>query len=788
MSEYMIKKIQNISIVLSSFVIIIFAFYGLGARKQIKVELTQEEINWLNDNQDKLTLWYNAEFPPIEFASEKGVFIGMGADVIKRVEEITEITFTKKPSLDWNDHLNALKSGECAVAPTIVRTQDREDYIIFTQPYATVPVVLITTTGNEANLSLKDFNGKRIGVVSGYATEKYLRDQALVYNYDVVSFFNVQEAINSVSFGQIDAFAENLAVAAYFIEKEGIPNLKVAGKTDYFFSFSIGISKKYPILYNVVQKALKSIPEQELTDIRRQWIRLDQEKGMSERTWLILNLTGMFLIILVLALVLLSLLLKRRLNQRMLSLKESEEKYRRLAENMSDMAWTIDLNMNTTYVSPSVMRIFGFTVEEYLKRPITSNYSPESLKLIYEAVAENIELEKDPTIDKQRSRILEVQQYNNQNELIWVSLSATFMRNDKGEPIGLQGITRNINELKLAEQEQKRLSEQLLQAQKMESVGRLAGGVAHDFNNMLGVIIGFSDLALVKIKQDDPIYYNLTEIRKAAERSSNLTRQLLAFARKQTIEPKILDLNETIEGMLKMLIRIIGEDIDLEWLPSKDVWPVKLDPSQIDQILANLCVNSRDAIKGNGKITIETSNAVFTEKSVYENPDVRAGQFIRLSVSDTGSGISKELLPHIFEPFFTTKENGKGTGLGLATIYGAVRQNNGFINVYSEEGRGTSFHIYLPRFVVEKQFEPEPEVEFKLVGGAETILLVEDEASILNMGVMMLESLGYTVLSASNPYDAIKLASEKKYEIDLLLTDVIMPDMNGKEIVGKLQS
>jgi len=254
------------------------------------------------------------------------------------------------------------------------------------------------------------------------------------------------------------------------------------------------------------------------------------------------------------------------------------------------------------------------------------------------------------------------------------------------------------------------------------------------------------------------------------------------------IEPKILDLNETIEGMLKMLIRIIGEDIDLEWLPSKDVWPVKLDPSQIDQILANLCVNSRDAIKGNGKITIETSNAVFTEKSVYENPDVRAGQFIRLSVSDTGSGISKELLPHIFEPFFTTKENGKGTGLGLATIYGAVRQNNGFINVYSEEGRGTSFHIYLPRFVVEKQFEPEPEVEFKLVGGAETILLVEDEASILNMGVMMLESLGYTVLSASNPYDAIKLASEKKYEIDLLLTDVIMPDMNGKEIVGKLQS
>jgi len=787
MNELLLKKIKNISILLVSVIILLIAYLGIGAKAQVDADLTDEEIKWLKENQEVLTLWYNTEFPPMEFITDKGRFTGMGADVISRIEEISGFKLNKTASIDWNEHLNALRTGECAVAPTIVPTKEREEYISFTIPYATVPVVLITTISNRSNLSLKDLHGKKIGVVSGFATEQYLKDNASRFNYEVITFFNVPEALQSVSFGQIDAFAENLAVAAYFIEKEGIPNLKVTGKTDYYFTFSIGVSKKYPILFNIIQKTLKSIPENELNDIRRQWIRLDLEKGMSEKTWLIIRLTGLFLIILVLALVLLSMYLKHRLNQRMISLKQSEEKYRSLAENMSDMAWTIDLNFNTTYVSPSVQRLFGFTVEEYINRPITSNYSQESLKVIMDEVQKNIELENDPTVDKQRNKIMEVQQYNAQNELIWVSLNASFIRNDKGEPFGLQGITRNINELKIAEQEQKKLSEQLLQAQKMESVGRLAGGVAHDFNNMLGVIIGFSDLALVKMKSDDPIYYNLMEIRKAAERSSNLTRQLLAFARKQTIEPRILNLNETIEGMLNMLRRIIGEDIELEWLPAVDLWPVKLDPSQVDQILANLCVNSRDAIKGNGKISIETSNSVFKESVNYNNPDVKPGHYIRLSVTDTGMGIGKEFLPHIFEPFFTTKENGKGTGLGLATIYGAVRQNNGFVNAYSEEGKGSSFHIYLPRYISEDMVDIDTD-EFEIIGGTETILFVEDEISILNMGIMMLESLGYSVLSAGNPLDAIKLAKENMKDIDLLLTDVIMPEMNGKELVDHLKT
>ncbi|MEW6521891.1 MAG: PAS domain S-box protein, partial [Thermodesulfobacteriota bacterium] len=271
------------------------------------------------------------------------------------------------------------------------------------------------------------------------------------------------------------------------------------------------------------------------------------------------------------------------------------------------------------------------------------------------------------------------------------------------------------------------LEAQLHQAQKMESVGQLAGGVAHDFNNMLGVIVGYTELTLTRVAPDDPLHANLEEILKAARRSTEITRQLLAFARKQTIAPEVLDLNATLEGMLKMLRRLIGEDINLAWQPSTGLWPVMMDPSQVDQILANLCVNARDAIAGTGTITIETANAVFDKAYCNDHPGFVPGEFILLTVSDDGCGMEKEIQDKIFEPFFTTKQAGRGTGLGLATVYGIVKQNNGFINVYSEPGLGTTFKIYLPRHkskALALQTEPAPEIAS---GHGELVLLVEDE-------------------------------------------------------------
>jgi PAS domain S-box-containing protein len=343
----------------------------------------------------------------------------------------------------------------------------------------------------------------------------------------------------------------------------------------------------------------------------------------------------------------------------------------------------------------------------------------------------------------------------------------------------LHSIVHDITDRKQSEEQNRTLQDQLIQAQKMESIGRLAGGVAHDFNNMLALIIGHAEMAMNRADPGDPLHADLTEILAAGQRSADLTRQLLAFARKQTIRPKVLDLNETMAGMLKMLQRIIGEDIALVWKPGANLWQVHIDPVQVDQVLANLAVNARDAIAGEGRLTIETENVVLDGTYGARRADFVPGEYVQLVVSDSGCGMDKAIVAHLFEPFFTTKEIGKGTGLGLATVYGIVSQNNGFINVYSEPGQGTAFKIYLPRAHAAETTEPE-QVEAKPSGGAETVLLVEDEAGILSLGQAILKLYGYTVLAARTPQIALEMVRQHAGPIDLLITDVVMPGMNGK--------
>ncbi|MBC2710154.1 MAG: PAS domain S-box protein [Desulfosarcina sp.] len=352
----------------------------------------------------------------------------------------------------------------------------------------------------------------------------------------------------------------------------------------------------------------------------------------------------------------------------------------------------------------------------------------------------------------------------------------------------LMAVYLDITERKQVDEEREKLQAQLNQAQKMESVGRLAGGVAHDFNNMLGAILGYTELGMLGVSPTDPIHGTLKDIQKAAQRSVDLTRQLLAFARKQTVTPKVLDLNETIGGMLKMLRRLIGEDIDLAWLPCRDLGRVRMDPSQIEQMLANLCVNAQDAIHDTGKITVETGAVTFDETHCAAHVGSVPGEYVLLAVSDNGCGIDAETLSHLFEPFFTTKEVGKGTGLGLATVYGMVKQNNGFINVYSEPGQGTTFKIYLPRHATEAGRTTKMDAAQPAARGHETILLVEDEPMILDITTTMLEHQGYTVQAAATPGEAIRLAREHAGEIHLLMTDVVMPEMNGRDLAKNLLS
>ena len=458
------------------------------------------------------------------------------------------------------------------------------------------------------------------------------------------------------------------------------------------------------------------------------------------------------------------------------ALRYSEAKYRELFTAVSDSIVVFDADtLQFVDMNESALRCYGYTREEFLNLKATDvTVDPEISKKSIEE-----------TIAKQQLRVPLRYHCKKDGTVFPVEISAvTFLSSER---MLLCAVVRDITDRKRAEEEGKKLEEQLFQAQKMESVGRLAGGVAHDFNNMLGVIIGRAEMALEQDLPADKRRHNLEEILKAGRRSADLTRQLLAFARKQIAIPKILDLNDTILGMLKMLKRLIAEDINLSWQPGLDLWQIKIDPSQVDQILANLMVNASDAISGVGAITLRTENVVIGDLNRAEAPEFIPGQYVLLTVSDTGSGMSHEVRENIFEPFFTTKDVGKGTGLGLSTVYGIVKQNDGFIYVTSEPGKGTTFRIYLPRFEAETGEVPPEEAAGKRRTGTETILLVEDDEAILNLGKMILENLGYKVFAAHTPMYAIQLVEEHPEDIHLLITDVVMPQMHGRELAEQLR-
>lgn len=460
------------------------------------------------------------------------------------------------------------------------------------------------------------------------------------------------------------------------------------------------------------------------------------------------------------------------------SLRSNEAKQRAMVSNISDVIAIIDKDGINRYKSPNVEKWFGWRPEELVGKPTWEIVHPEDLVGTQEFFLHLLQIPGAHEKSECRYRCKD-------GRYAWIQFTAINLVHDPD----IQGILLNYHDItdrKRAQEEKDKLESQLLHAQKMESVGRLAGGVAHDFNNMIGVILGNVDVAMDQVEPSHPLHSRLANIRKAARRSADLTRQLLAFARKQTVQPKVLDLNETVRSMLKMLQQLIGENIRLTWQPGLDVGAVKMDPGQIDQILVNLCVNARDAIADAGNITIGSRKSFFDSTFCVAHDGMSPGEFIVLTVSDDGCGMSRETLSHVFEPFFTTKEVGKGTGLGLATIFGIVRQNHGFIEVETEFGKGTIFRIGFPCHL-----EPENvtggATTTMIQSGSGTILIVEDEPELLEMTRILLKKLGYRVLLAPTPREALVIAEEHSGEIDLVLTDVILPEMNGRELALRLQ-
>ncbi len=457
---------------------------------------------------------------------------------------------------------------------------------------------------------------------------------------------------------------------------------------------------------------------------------------------------------------------------------------------------TTDPDGLVTSFSPAAECLLGYSAAEVLGKTTPLKWhDPDELAAFTRKVSESTGREVGPGFEVFTHRTSQAPSDESEWSFIRkdgtrvpTQLSVTTLHDENGAVWGYLGITYDLTEKKKVEAEKAELQKQLLQAQKMESIGRLAGGVAHDFNNMLGVILGYAELSLDFPDLDPKMRSNLKEIKRASERSAALTRQLLAFARRQPSIPKVLDLNSAVDGLLTMLRRMIGEDIELQFEAGHDLWKVEMDPSHVDQVLANLCINARDAITGPGRIEIRTSNAKFDSEYCSGHRGYEPGSFVMLSVSDSGCGMNAETLGQIFEPFFTTKELGQGTGLGLATVYGLVKQNEGLIDVSSRPGEGSTFQIFLPRHLgagVEK--EEQKRVAAQVSPGEETILLVEDELAILKLVQHVLERAGYCVLPAQSPAEAVKLGQQHRGRIDLLITDVVLPEMNGWDLMSELR-
>jgi PAS domain S-box-containing protein len=462
------------------------------------------------------------------------------------------------------------------------------------------------------------------------------------------------------------------------------------------------------------------------------------------------------------------------LNSQLRQLYKAEDTLRKLSravEQSADLIMITDHAGTIEYVNPAFEALTGYSQEEAIGRTPRMLKSGHQSAELYRELWQTIRagnVFRGIFVDRKKS-----------GETFYVEKTIAPVRDGNGKITHFISCDRDLSE-------RRKLEAELQQAQKMDAIGKLAGGVAHDFNNLLMVISAYAELALDALKAEHPLRNNVQEILAASRRAADLTRQLLAFGRKQMQALQLLDLNWVIEDISKMLPRLIGEDIQLVVAPGRNLGKVKADPVQIEQIIMNLAANARDAMPGGGKLTIETAGVVLDDDYLQRHSIVPPGDYVLMAVTDSGQGIPPEHINHIFEPFYTTKEEGKGTGLGLATVYGIVKQNSGFIWVYSEPGLGTTFKIYLPCMQAASGREQPLKTAEGFQGGNETLLLVEDEAAVRRSEREFLTLCGYTVLEAENGKDALQVARGYLGPIHLMVSDVVMPQMGGAQLAGQL--
>jgi two-component system cell cycle sensor histidine kinase/response regulator CckA len=856
------------------------------------------------------------EFPPYYEVNEKGKPVGFAIDVMERLAVLAGLRVTYLVQDSWTDVAEAVKGGRADLIPNIGISAEREAWLDYTAPVETFPVSIFVRSTTYDIQGADGLTGRRVAAVKFNVGASLLKNRKGVV--DLMVFDNAMEATWELLAAHVDALVYPAPVLMKMVrEAEVDDRIKIVGTPLVEIKRAVGVREGNLVLLERLNQAVnRFVGTAEYRQIYTKWF------GRPQPFWTVrrvaLAMSGLLLVAFA-AMAAWRYRSMVELNRRLVdSMAERERAEKAQLESIAraegerlkteaviaaigDGISIQDTNYRVIYQNKTLQDLIGSHIGEYCYMayegkdqvcqgcPVTLSFedgqvhtlprigrtdkgtlhvevTASPLRNVKGEIIAGIEVVRDITERKLAEEALE--RLHRQNELILNSTAEgilgldmqgniTFVNRAAAEMIGREideliglshhdtvhhskpdgspypkqecpicagikdGTARDITGYEtfwkkdgtslpveyvsnpIREQgelvglvttfrditERRKLEDQLFQAQKMEAVGRLAGGVAHDFNNLMTAVIGNADLALMQLGADDPVREGLMGIKEAGRRASALTGQLLAFSRKQLLEPRVLDLNVVIKETEKMLRRVIEENVELKTVLAPDLSRVEADPTQIVQVIMNLAVNARDAMPHGGKLTIETANIELDEAYARgHGAELKPGPYVMLVITDTGVGMDEQTQSHIFEPFFTTKEKGKGTGLGLATVYGIVKQSGGFIWVYSEPGQGTTFKIYLPRAEAEAEALPKERVPTEELTGSETILIVEDDDSVRNLARRVFQRYGYTVLEAKGGEDALRVSTQHAGPIHLVLTDVVMPGMSGRELAEKLQT
>ena len=711
-------------------------------------------------------------YAPYVFRSSDGTLQGLLIDQWRAWERKTGIK-VEIQSLDWSEALRRMRAGEFDVIDCIVETRDRLPYYDFTPSYAAIEASIFFRKDIAGITDVASLKGFPVGVKAGDQHIDRLREYGVT---TVVPFPNYDAIVEGARQRKIGVFLADAPAAVYQLTKLGIDTEFRHSAPMFRDSLRRAVHEGDTATFRIVTRGFAAIDSGELKRINDKWF------GSTINGYPRFAPFARYasIVVIIAILVIASLFwwnrsLRSGILQHTAALTESEQRFRQIAENIREVFWSHEVaDGRVTYVSPMYEVVFGRSRNSLYENP--------------RSFLDAIHIDDRPRMEEALTRqpaaaptdgIYRVVRPD--GSMRWVRARTFPVYDHRGHAYRVVGLAEDITEVRHTE-------DQLRQAQKMEALGLLAGGIAHDLNNVLTAVLGFSEIRLAAMAEDDPARVDLVEIRRAGERAAALTRQLLAFSRKQVVQPKVVDVNALVRSMQSMLRRLIVESVDISLDLAPDGGVVLIDPTQLEQILVNLVINAADAMPRGGRLTIETRNVTLDEHYQERHLPVTPGQYVKLGVADTGVGIDETTCQRIFEPFFTTKSAGRGTGLGLATVYGIVKQSGGDIVVRSQPGQGASFEIYLPRVTRADAAAVASSSEAGSKKGSETLLLVEDDDAVRRLARVTLEHYGYHVIEASNPREAAQRADAYQGPIHLLVSDVIMPESHGPPLFERLTS